>query len=200
VSPLGGRSDPPHRGCRGGAGRANSKKDLVTGPIQGFCALHAGLSPYRTRRWIDSNPFHRPQIDDNAAVADGQAGEAVPASAHGDGETGLPSETDRRDHVGDPSAPRDQGGEAVDRPVPDRAVLVVVQVAGLDDPAVEGCFELGESASAEPDLGSGEFHLVPIIAADPSLLYPAGSGERAGGRVPRAESLVSPSRSVGRRA
>jgi hypothetical protein len=78
--------------------------------------------------------------------------------------------------------------------------LLVVQVAGLDDPAVEGCFELGESASAEPDLGSGEFHLVPINAADPSLLYPAGSGERAGGRVPRAESLVSLSRSVGRRA
>jgi len=30
----------PHRGRRGGAGRANSKKDLVTGPIQGSCALH----------------------------------------------------------------------------------------------------------------------------------------------------------------
>jgi hypothetical protein len=31
----------PHRGRRGGAGRANSKKDLVTGPIRGFCALQA---------------------------------------------------------------------------------------------------------------------------------------------------------------
>jgi hypothetical protein len=29
----------PHRGRRGRAGRANSKKDLVTGPIRGFCAL-----------------------------------------------------------------------------------------------------------------------------------------------------------------
>jgi hypothetical protein len=31
----------PHRGRRGGAGRANSKKDLVTGPIRGLCALQA---------------------------------------------------------------------------------------------------------------------------------------------------------------
>jgi hypothetical protein len=28
----------PYRGRRGGEGRANSKKDLVTGPIRGFCA------------------------------------------------------------------------------------------------------------------------------------------------------------------
>jgi hypothetical protein len=31
----------PHRGRRGEAGRANSKKDLLTGPIRGFCALQA---------------------------------------------------------------------------------------------------------------------------------------------------------------
>jgi hypothetical protein len=31
----------PHRGRGGGAGRANSKKDLVTDPIRGFCALQA---------------------------------------------------------------------------------------------------------------------------------------------------------------
>jgi hypothetical protein len=30
----------PHRGRGGAAGRANSKKDPVTGPIRGFCALH----------------------------------------------------------------------------------------------------------------------------------------------------------------
>jgi hypothetical protein len=31
----------PHRGRRGGAGRAKSKKDLVAGPIRGFWALQA---------------------------------------------------------------------------------------------------------------------------------------------------------------
>jgi hypothetical protein len=30
-----------HRGRRGGTGRANSKKELLTGPIRGFCALQA---------------------------------------------------------------------------------------------------------------------------------------------------------------
>ena|SRR6266545_3013270 len=44
----------PHRGRRGGTGRANSKKDLVTGPIRGFCALQvvrtaAGLRPAELR-------------------------------------------------------------------------------------------------------------------------------------------------------
>ncbi len=31
--------DPPNRARRGGAGRANSKKELVSGPIRGICAL-----------------------------------------------------------------------------------------------------------------------------------------------------------------
>jgi hypothetical protein len=39
VSP-GGQSGS-NRGRGGGAGRANSKKDLVTRPIRGFCALQA---------------------------------------------------------------------------------------------------------------------------------------------------------------
>jgi transposase len=39
-----GRSDP-QRDPRGRAGRANSKKDLVTGPIRGFCALQRERCP-----------------------------------------------------------------------------------------------------------------------------------------------------------
>ena len=36
----------PRRGRGGAAGRANSKKDLVTGPIRGFRALHrSGVEP-----------------------------------------------------------------------------------------------------------------------------------------------------------
>ena len=33
----------PRRGRGGAAGRANSKRDLVTGPIRGFCALQSLL-------------------------------------------------------------------------------------------------------------------------------------------------------------
>ncbi len=35
----------PYRGRRGGEGRANAKKDLVTGPIRGFCA-HSQNQPF----------------------------------------------------------------------------------------------------------------------------------------------------------
>ena len=37
----------PHRGRRGGTGQANSKNDLVTGPIRGSCALHDAHSIFR---------------------------------------------------------------------------------------------------------------------------------------------------------
>jgi hypothetical protein len=36
-------SPDPHRGRGGAGGRANSNKDLVTGPIRGFCALQVPL-------------------------------------------------------------------------------------------------------------------------------------------------------------
>ena len=63
----------PYRGRRGREGRANSKKDLVTGPIRGFCAPHArrvsvkrrlpvrrGLSvPSGLPRPKTVNPVHR---------------------------------------------------------------------------------------------------------------------------------------------
>ena len=71
------------------------------------------------------DPLHRPQVDDDAAVADRVAGEAVPPASHGDREAGAPGEPHRRDHVRDAGAARDQRRIAIDRPVPDPAVLVV---------------------------------------------------------------------------
>jgi hypothetical protein len=61
----------PYRGRRGREGRANSKKDLVTGPIRGFCAPHARRVSVKRRlpvrrgcpvAWRDfktGNPVHR---------------------------------------------------------------------------------------------------------------------------------------------
>src|SRR6266498_2581322 len=52
VSRSGGGLDP-HRGRRGGAGRANSKKDLVMGPIEVFVPYRRSLvSSYAS----ESNP------------------------------------------------------------------------------------------------------------------------------------------------
>ena len=54
-------------------------------------------SPQSTPAWtlavravrIDADPFHRPEVDDDAAVADGEPGEAVPSAADRDREAGL---------------------------------------------------------------------------------------------------------------
>ena len=56
---------------------------------------HAGLGPRRARLGIDPDPLHRAQVDDDAAVADREAGEAVAAAADGDREAGAPSRTSR---------------------------------------------------------------------------------------------------------
>ena len=41
----------------------------------------ARLGPRRARLRIDADPLHQAEVDDDAAVADRQAGEAVPAAA-----------------------------------------------------------------------------------------------------------------------
>jgi hypothetical protein len=59
----------PHRGRRGGADRANSKKDLLTGPIRGFCAVHADVESRRTRRHNrDGAEGGRPRVPRDGAV------------------------------------------------------------------------------------------------------------------------------------
>jgi hypothetical protein len=51
VSRSGGGLDP-HRGRRGGAGRANSKKDLVMGPIEVFVPYRVGTVRAECLDWI----------------------------------------------------------------------------------------------------------------------------------------------------
>jgi len=65
----------PHRGRRGVAGRANSKKDLVTGAIRVFCALHprepgsakGALSQIMPLTW---EPFLLPAMDRHPSLND----------------------------------------------------------------------------------------------------------------------------------
>jgi hypothetical protein len=56
---------------------------------------------------------------DDPVVADRMAGTAVPFAADGDREAGIAYESDRRDHVRDAMATRDQRGEPIDGPVSD---------------------------------------------------------------------------------
>jgi len=86
---------------------------------------YPGLRPDGLCLGIDPDALHQPEVDDDAAVADGQPGEAVAAAAHGRLEARPAREPQRRDDVRDPGAACDQRRETVDRPVPDLALLVV---------------------------------------------------------------------------
>ena len=122
---------------------------------------HAGLDPRRARLRVDADPLHRPQVDDDAAVADRQARIAVAPASDGDREAGAPGEPDRRHHVGHAGAARDQRREAIDRPVPDPAVLVVGRAAGADELALERRAQLVQRGLVDPDAGSDAFTATP---------------------------------------
>jgi hypothetical protein len=95
------------------------------------------LHPRLVRVWIDPDALHRPQVDDDAVVADRVTGIAVPSAANGDRQAGIVREPDSCDHVRDASATRDQRGEPINRPVPDPAAVVVGRVARHDHLTVE---------------------------------------------------------------
>jgi len=92
---------------------------------------HAALRLHRASRPVHADTLHRRQVDHQAPVTDGVAGDVVTAAAHGDQQLVGPREIDGGEHVGRTGAPRDQGGLAVDRAVPDTARGVVAGVTGL---------------------------------------------------------------------
>ena len=127
-----------------GAARPNACVARVELPEQ-----RARLRGGRARLRIDADAVQLRHVDHDPAVADREAGEAVAAAAHRERQTRLLREPDRRDHVVGPRAARDQRRVAVDRPVPDLAVLVVAGVAGLDQLAAEGAAQLIEGRAVE---------------------------------------------------
>jgi hypothetical protein len=81
VSP-GGQSWIPHRGRRSESGRANSKKDLVTGLIRGFCALHATATTRAWRRRASPNVDAGPPLR-RSSISGLRALSSTPAHALG---------------------------------------------------------------------------------------------------------------------
>ena len=63
---------------------------------------------------IDLDALHRREVDDDAAVDAGEAGDAVPAAADRDGQLLAAGELERADDVGHAGAAGDQRGVAVD--------------------------------------------------------------------------------------
>ncbi len=68
-------------GVRGGA-EGGRELECLALAIE-LAEPHARLRLRREARWVDANALHRRQIDDEAAVADRLAGDAVAATAHG---------------------------------------------------------------------------------------------------------------------
>ena len=79
----------------------------------------------------------RREVDDEAAVADGVAGDVVAAAADRHEQLVLAGEGDRGDDVGAPGAAGDQGRAAIDHGIEDLAGGVVVRVAGAQQLAAQ---------------------------------------------------------------
>ena len=101
-------------------------------PVE-FAEQNAGLGPRGPSLWIDAGSPHRARVDDHPTVADREARVAMAPTSERHLEPALTGEAHRRDYVGDAGAARDQPRPAVDRAVPDLALVVVVRIGLADD-------------------------------------------------------------------
>jgi hypothetical protein len=81
---------------------------------------------------VDADRAQAREVDHQAVVDAAEAGAVVAAAADRRVEALLAAEVDRRDHVGDVDAARDQRGTLVDHPVVEGPRVVVVGIAGAD--------------------------------------------------------------------
>jgi hypothetical protein len=72
---------------------------------------NSSLGPYRVRFRIDADALHQRKVNDEAAVTNREAREAVPPATHGDQKAIVLCELYGRDDVGHAGAPRDEGRE-----------------------------------------------------------------------------------------
>jgi hypothetical protein len=85
-----------------------------------------------TRRAAGSTwtPFHRRQVDHEAAIGDGLAGDVVATAADGHLEVAFAAEADGVDDVSHGVAPGDERRALVDEPVVDTACSVIGVIGG----------------------------------------------------------------------
>ena len=93
----------------------------------------AGLGARHAPRRIDPDAAHQRHVEHQPAVADGQSGDVVAAALDRQRQAVLARGVDARDDVGDAETPDDQRRTPIDHRVPDRARLVELRLAGLQD-------------------------------------------------------------------
>src|SRR5205823_6639627 len=127
--------EPAKPAAEGEAGDAGAR-DLAAGRGQamdggGGVELgpgHARLGPHGSGRRVDLDGAHRRQVDHQAALGDGLAGDVVAAAPDRHLAAGLPPETDGVDDVGRRGAAGDDRGVLVDHAVVDATGVVVTGV------------------------------------------------------------------------
>src|SRR5215216_1239205 len=127
-----GVADDPARG---------GESNLLRGQVELAPEDPAGRThgaPYR----IYSNRLHEREIDHDAAVAHGVAGNGVPTSPHRDEQVTLAGEAHGRDNVIGARAASDERRIAVDGAIPDAPRLVVTILIGLQQGTSELASEL----------------------------------------------------------
>ena len=90
---------------------------------------HARLGTDRPGDGIDADALHARQVEHQAAVTDGLAGDVMPTAPYRDEQVVLACELHRGDDIGRAGAAGDQRRPVVDQRVPDGAGLVVAGIA-----------------------------------------------------------------------
>jgi hypothetical protein len=111
---------------------------VVASPVAGRGPVElvpgdAALRPDGPPPPVHLDALHRREVDHQAAVGDGQAGDVVTAAAHGNLCGLLAAHRHGVGHVGDGAAPRDEPGALVDQAVLHPADLLVSRVRGTDE-------------------------------------------------------------------
>src|SRR5207302_11393889 len=144
---------------------------------------------------IDPDTFHRRQIDHQAALAYGIAGDVVAAALDRHQYAVGAGEAHRRHDVGDPGTAGDQRRTPVDHAVPDYARRVVARVAvaqqwtaQIGGKLLDGWFlEEQVSAFAGDDAQIGHGSLPDVLCGPCAVLSPAIAQPLAGGfQIPRS--------------
>ncbi|MDP9629377.1 UNVERIFIED_ORG: hypothetical protein J2W85_001438 [Ensifer adhaerens] len=81
--------------------------------------------------------IHGRHIDHQTIIANGVAGDIVPAAANGDGEPMRPRMVYRCDDVGSIAASGNQGRPPIDQPVPNHSSSVISRSSGLEQLATQ---------------------------------------------------------------
>jgi hypothetical protein len=93
------------------------------GPVE-FFPGDPTLRPDGPPHWVDADPFHRRQVDHQAAIGDGQAGHVVAAVAYRYLARMVAGDRDRFHDVWDGAASGDKRRSLIDQAVVDHADLL----------------------------------------------------------------------------